>query len=365
MQGLAAQLRTTKQLISDRWEARVRAEIAALRTLTRGELVDHLPEFLEGLADWIEGNVEEARRQFQQLVDGHALQRHGIGVSLETLTAEYALLRRVIFEHIVTTADHAELQRSLVELAAGIDHAIGAAVQHYTAARDQVRERFIGILAHDLRNPLGAITMSATLLRDLFEGEREMRLVEHIERGCRRISEMIDNVLDFARGRLDGAIPVSPVLADMGVICAGAVDEARATSTSPPLELEVTGDLRGHWDPARVAQALANLIANARRHGRGAPVRVRAWEREDRHAVLTSVTNVGPPISPELLGRIFDPFARELRQGRGLGLGLFIVQQIALAHGGRCTVSSTAEATTFSIEWPRTPLDETPGRAAR
>lgn len=361
--AIAARLRTDKQLITDRWEARILEVTPALGRLTRSELVDHMPEFLEGLADWIDGKVAEAREGFKALARGHALQRHGAGIELEELTSEYVTLRVVVLERIVETNTPEEVARSIVALEAGIDCAVNGAVHHYANERDRVRERFIGILAHDLRDPLSAVMMSASLLAEMVSGERATQLVERIARGAARIEGMIDDVLDFARGRLVGGIPVSPQLADMGQICAAAVDEALAGRSSSPVELATEGDLRGHFDPARVRQALANLLANARHHGKGAPITVRAWEADDRRHLFTSVTNFGPPIPKHLLERLFDPFVREDTRGRGLGLGLYIVQQVALAHGGRVLATSSEEAgTTFTIEWPRVPLEETPGR---
>jgi signal transduction histidine kinase len=361
--ALPDQLRAHIGEISSRWEAAVLDEVPALATLTRGQLLDHLPEFLEGLASWLDGDLASAREGFRTLAEGHALQRHGSGISLEALTAEYATLRRVILELLLEISDRDELARALVRLASGIDHAIGEAVRRYTDARDHVRERFIGVLAHDLRDPLTAVMMSATLLSDMTLGPRQAQLVERITRGSRRIERMIDDVLDFARGRLSGGIPISPVSGDMGAICNEAIEEVRAQGHGADITLEVEGNLQGMWDRDRVRQALANLLSNACHYGQGQIV-VRASERATPPAVLTSVRNRGPVIPPEVIRRIFDPFARGLEEKRrtGLGLGLYIVEQIALSHGGTCHASSTPEATEFTIEWPRVPLEQTPGR---
>ena len=361
--GIPDQLRAHKQTIAKRWETDVLREVPVLASMPRPSLIDHLPEFLEGLAAWIEGDEPEALKGFDALADGHALQRHSAGIELETLTAEYATLRRIILETLIEHADPAELSRSMVRLAGGIDHAVTEAVKRYAKARDHVRERFIGILAHDLRDPLTAVMMSATLLADMTLGEKQSQLVDRITRSARRIERMIDDVLDFARGRLDGGIPISPRLGDIRDIAQAAVEESRAANGQRTVRLEVTGDLRGYWDYDRLRQTLSNLLANARTYGQG-EILVRAWERDDKHAVLVSVTNQGTPIPPELLNRIFDPFSRSNSPNRrgGLGLGLYIVDQIARAHGGIVRAESSSNGTTFTIELPRTPLDETPGR---
>ncbi|HEU0034955.1 MAG TPA: sensor histidine kinase [Kofleriaceae bacterium] len=365
--GVPADLRTHKQAIAKRWEREVLRDVPALSSLTRSALVDHMPEFLEGLAAWIEGDVESAHAAFRALAEGHALQRHSSGIDLATLTGEYVTLRRVILEKLIEISGPEELAKSLVSLEGGIDYAVHEAVRRYSEARDHVRERFIGILGHDLRDPLTAVMMSATLLQDMPLGDKQAQLVERVTRGARRIERMIDDVLDFARGRLSGGIPITPTLVDMTEICAAAIDEARALGPARDMKLEHHGDLRGFFDRDRVRQALANLLANARIYGTG-DVILRAWERDDHHAVFTSVHNTGPVIPPDMLKQIFEPFTRTGTQarGQGLGLGLYIVEQIAIAHGGVCrATSSEEEGTTFTIEWPRVPMSETPDRPTK
>jgi signal transduction histidine kinase len=364
--SVAAALRAHKQEIGRRWEAAVLVDSPPLRQLTRSALVDHLPEFLEGLAEWVDGDEDSAVMNFGRLVEGHALQRQSSGIPLEALTSEYSTLRVAILETLRETTSSEELAAAVVSVNAGIDRAVNEAIRRYAMARDHVRERFIGILGHDLRDPLGAVMMSSSLLASMTLSGKQAELVGMIARGAKRIERMIDDVLDFARGRLSGRIPITPVLADLGEICHAVVGESRAVAPDREIAVETSGDLRVHVDRERLDQALGNLVSNARHYGAD-PLIVRAWEREDKHAVLAAVTNHGPPIPKDVIARIFDPFARAtvVRRDGGLGLGLYIVDQIALAHGGTCTVRSTAEeGTTFTIELPRVPLHETPGRPA-
>jgi hypothetical protein len=358
--SISDELREHKQAIASRWEHEVLRDVPGLVALPRSSLVDHLPEFLDGLAAWIDGRTADAEAGFRALAEGHAMQRQSAGIELDALTAEYVTLRRVILEHLRERVPPEQLVEALVRLSAGLDQAIYEAARRYTAARDHVRERFIAILAHDLRDPLTTVMMSSTLLADLTLGEKQAQLVERLTRGARRIERMIDDMLDFARGRLDGGIPIYPALADMGEICSDAIDEARTLGPGREITADVAGDLRGHWDRDRVRQALGNLLANARRYGTG-DIRVRVWEREDHHAVLTAIENTGPAIAAEAISRIFDPYARasdpSQRRG-GLGLGLFIVAQIVRSHGGTYHVTSDEQLTTFTLEWPRTPLAE-------
>jgi signal transduction histidine kinase len=223
------------------------------------------------------------------------------------------------------------------------------------AFRDQV----IGILGHDLRNPLGAVRALATLLRrrgDLPAGARES--VAEIDRASERMLEMISTLLDFATSRFTGALPVAPVPVDLREVCRRVVDELRAASPGRRIELEVRGDAGGAWDPARIAQVVSNLVANALQHGaRDAPVGVRV--HGDGDGVALEVRNRGPAIAAELRAAMFEPFCRgsalrDASNARGLGLGLYIASEIVRAHGGTIDVESTAErGTTFTVRLPR------------
>jgi signal transduction histidine kinase len=119
--------------------------------------------------------------------------------------------------------------------------------------------------------------------------------------------------------------------------------------------------LRGTFDPDRVMQCLGNLVGNALQHGED-PIVVEASECDDRRAVITRVTNRGDPLPPEVLRKCFEPFVSSGAPRAGLGLGLYIVGEIARAHGATCDVSSDEAATSFVIRWPRTPRSETPHR---
>jgi signal transduction histidine kinase len=157
---------------------------------------------------------------------------------------------------------------------------------------------------------------------------------------------------------------VTPESADLGAIARAAVDELRAARSERWIGLELQGDLRGQWDSARVSQAITNLVANAAAYGEpGTPVNVAV--RGEDHDVVVTVNNRGDPIPASLLPAIFEPFRRGVSQDRsphGLGLGLYIVHQIVLAHCGEISAESNAQdGTTFRMRLPRgRPPVETP-----
>jgi signal transduction histidine kinase len=363
---VSAHLRREVDAITQQWEATVTEQLPLLRQLDRGALVDHVPEFMYGLASWLEGDEATGRLGFEALAEGHAIQRLGLGVDLETLSTEYQLLRNVILEHLLLVESPQDVLGALVRLNDGIDYAVNAAVRRYTLRRDLIRERFIGVLGHDLRNPLNAVSLAAAqIAAHPCNDPKHDRMAATIGRSADRMSRMIADVIDFAHAHLGEGIPAVPTLTDLGEICEEAASELRLNHPERELRVERTGDLQCHVDRDRAVQALSNLIGNAIQHGKG-PITISAVEAEGGAAVITRIKNAGPAIPPETLKRIFDPFRAGQdpanRPRTNLGLGLYIVQQIALAHGATCTVTSNERETVFEISWQRVPVHRTPAR---
>lgn len=216
------------------------------------------------------------------------------------------------------------------------------------------REEFIGVIGHDLRSPLSAIRTGAQILSQRAALESADRgVVERVASSADRMSRMIDDLMDFARGRLGGGIPLRRSTVDLHALCREAVDEAR-TAHGRAVDLHLSGDPRGFWDGDRLAQLLSNLVGNALQHSpTHSAVAITVREEAD-HAVV-AVTNGGPAIAPDHLKHIFEPFRRGAADGSaGLGLGLYIVERIVSAHGGMIEVESADEiGTTFTVKLPR------------
>jgi signal transduction histidine kinase len=223
---------------------------------------------------------------------------------------------------------------------------------------EDFREQFIGMLGHDLRNPLNAISLSAQQLQRRGLTEAQAALGGRILSSSRRMERMIHQLLDFARARLGGGIPVDRAPSDLFELCRRCVEELRASHPEQSLVLETLGDGQGAWDADRLEQVLGNLVANAFKYGApGRPVRVRV-EATGPEAML-AVHNEGSPIPPEELPHLFDAYRRAVRtrergMDAGLGLGLYITWHLVRAHGGGVDVASSAEAgTTFTVRLPR------------
>lgn len=218
---------------------------------------------------------------------------------------------------------------------------------------EEAREQFIGILGHDLRIPLSAILMGVEFLLRANLPRHQVTTATRILRSARRMDAMIRDVLDFARGRLGGGIPLKREGCDLGRISAAQVDEMKQAHPGRTIRCETTGGLRGDWDPDRLEQALSNLIGNAVQHGVD-PIRIIA-RNDDGDEVSLTVHNQGTPIPAAMIPSLFEPFGRRERGGsQGLGLGLYIVSEIVHAHGGTISVSSSeSEGTMFTIKLPR------------
>lgn len=227
-----------------------------------------------------------------------------------------------------------------------------------TREMGHIRERFIGILGHDLRSPLNTILLGAGELQrdpDLSPGNAQMARL--MATSAQRMSHMIGETLDLTRSRLGSGIPISLAPADLNDICRHVIGELRVEHPHRVLELSPAFDARGEFDASRAAQVISNLVSNALRHGdASSPVGI-TLRNDDEH-VTVATHNFGAAIPDEVRETIFDPFRRatqldEPSGAEGLGLGLYIAREILSAHGGSISLESDANGTTFTTRWPR------------
>jgi two-component system sensor histidine kinase/response regulator len=223
----------------------------------------------------------------------------------------------------------------------------------------RLSEMFTAVLGHDLRNPLSAILTSARLLEHEANAPEVRQIGTRVSASARRMSRMIEELVDLARARLAGGIPIDCQDADAGVFVERVIQEQRAAAPDREVALVSEGDLVGCWDAERLAQVVANLVGNAVHHGDpAAPVSVHLDGISPDVLVLT-VENAGA-IDPDILPFVFDPFRGAPRhRGRsdGLGLGLYIVQQIVRAHGGSIDARSDDGHTRFTVTIPKSSTD--------
>lgn len=219
-------------------------------------------------------------------------------------------------------------------------------------ADEQLREQFIAVLGHDLRNPLAAVEAGVRLLQASPSPERAAAVLADMKRSTTRMARLINDVLDFARGRLGSGIVVERRLcAELPATLQHVVSELTASHPAHIVTVDLAIGCLVAADPERIGQVLSNLLGNALTHGDATkPISVLATTA-DGHFEL-AVSNCGPPIPEAMREQIFQPFQRQVRAREGLGLGLYIASQIAAAHGGTMSLHSDADRTVFSFRMP-------------
>ena len=219
----------------------------------------------------------------------------------------------------------------------------------------RVNEMFMAVLSHDLRTPLQSITAAATVLKRQPDPDKVGQMAERMLGTSQRMGRMIEDLLDVTRIRQAGGLALQIAPASMEALVQRTLDEVRASHPERRIESSLQGDLEGYWDGERLCQVITNLVGNALHHG--CPERAVQVDVDGTRAEVVTITvSNGGTIAPELVPHLFDPFRgrqREPGRNQGLGLGLFIVNQIVRAHRGRIDVQSQDNTTRFRVELPR------------
>lgn len=365
--GLAAFINTQRKSIVAEWETFAGTLGPAADEMTAKGLRDHADDILTAIVHDMKSRqtaAEQAekskgRGEAQKLStvgELHAALRLESGFKLGQLVAEYRALRASVLRLWEKKGtDPAGVTR----FNEAIDEALAVAVEQFSKTTEHYRDQSLGILGHDLRNPLAAIINGASLLIDAPSlDDRSVSIAARMLSSGKRMERMINDLLDLTRTRFGDVIPVTPAPIDLEPLCRQVVAELEGLREGIVLRFTAKGDLRGEWDGDRIAQVLSNLLRNAIQHGDPTvPIDVTATAVGE--AVHVEVHNAGPPIPRRALGTMFEPMIRHAsddQRNSGLGLGLYIASQIINAHGGKLEVTSTERAgTTFRIELPRTP----------
>ncbi|QRN93432.1 HAMP domain-containing histidine kinase [Archangium violaceum] len=220
-------------------------------------------------------------------------------------------------------------------------------------AGDPMLARLLPVIAHDLKNPLGAISLAAqSLSRRGSLRDGDVVSVRRILSSVERARHLVDEILEYARVREQGGLPLDIAETRLDDVARTVIDEARTVFPNRDIEF-VAEQVCGAWDAHRLAEVFSNLLGNALQYGHPeSPVTLHVSAHQGECHL--EVHNTGPAIPPDVLPVLFEPFRRGRSDGRGsVGLGLFIVSQIVQAHGGRIEVQSTpAHGTTFTVHLP-------------
>ena len=368
-------IRDNHESILAEWEAFARTLLPASGGMSKAGLRDHAKEILDAVVRDMESlqSVSETSVKAQghkaagrlgALGELHALLRIDSGFTLSQVVAEYRALRASVFR---LCAKSRLDPVGVLRFNESIDEALAEAVDRYAEKTSRYRDQLIGIVSHDLRNPLGGILLGATALsRAEVLDDKSARIASRIQNSARRMVRIVGDLLDLTRGRLGGEIPIVRAPADVGAICENVISELEGGHPNAVIRYEAEGDLRGEWDGDRLAQVFSNLVGNALQHGDTTrPISVQA--RADGEHVIVVVHNEGPAIAAGARASVFEPMARGQEAGRtstGLGLGLYIAKELVTAHGGQIDVASAEpHGTTFTVRLPRRAGAKAPARA--
>lgn len=221
----------------------------------------------------------------------------------------------------------------------------------------QFQQEMLGIVGHDLRGPLGAILIGTEMLAAERKNDpADAYVVKRIESCVRRMTRMVDQLLDMTRARLGGGIAVARQRTPLLPLIKSVMEELSLAHTGTPFELVTVAEVVGLWDPDRLGQVVSNLLSNAVQYGlAGAPIIVGVTRAEGAATITVHNQLRGKPIPPETLATLFEPYRRGGDHGQnttGLGLGLYIVHEIVRAHGGTMDAVSSQSGTTFRVALP-------------
>jgi len=334
-------------------------------------LRDHLPEIVAAIvadlrtpqttAEEIEKSEGRAPAPIghpRSAAGTHALHRAHSGYSISNLVSEYRALRASVLRLWAATPDRqSTFVEEVTRFNEAIDEAIAESVSHYAVEVERWRNIFLGVLGHDLRTPLSAIVMTSQMIAHMKVDAPVATAAQRLIRSGARMRELLDKLLVYSRAQMGMGFEVEKADVDLARECRDEIELLQSSMPGTRIHFEAPESLRGMFDAGHIREALANLVVNAQKYGTpGGEIRVEL--REGENSAELEVGNAGDAIPRETLDLMFEPLRRggvsggEAEQA-SLGLGLFIVSQIAQAHDGTIRAESAEGTTTFKLHLPR------------
>ncbi len=373
---LADFVRESQSSIVREWVEFARTISPASEKMSKLALEDHIVDILRFIADDLESaqtpreRLDKSRGKgpkdgpfSESAAEIHATLRLADGFDIDQMVSEYRALRASVVK--LWLAHHQALASTdiddLTRFNEAIDQAVTESVARYTKTINNSRNLFLGVLGHDLRNPIGAVSMGAEWIeRSGAISPKQAKVVSEIRTAAGRATQILNDLLDLTRSSFGTEIPVVRTKTDIGSLCRQIADEHRAVNPDRRFEETHEGDPMGSCDPARLGQVLSNLLSNAVHYGDvSSPITISVLGN-DPETVTITVHNLGPPIPVQTQKVIFQSWLRgedakdPSEHDTHLGLGLYISKLITEAHGGDLSVvSDEQEGTTFSLKLPR------------
>lgn len=386
-QRLSGFIHNNMEPILQAWEDFARTIEPPALTMDDTELRDHARQMLQaisadlGMPQSGHERLAKSRGLGKRGVDDTAAETHAearllSGYTVVQLVSEYRALRSSVLSlwaDVLAGDVHPTHMEDVTRFNEAIDQALAESVARYEFMVKQTQNMFLAILGHDLRNPLGTVVSGSSFLMQALDIPPKYILVAtRMFNSARRMSKLINDLLDFTRTHLGPGIPIRVRQGSLVAVCEEVINELRTSHPEQLIDLTMPAHLDAIFDEGRMAQVLSNLIGNAIQYGSlETPVRV------SMHAsgadVIIDVNNQGTPVAPERLAAVFDPMVRiaagahaadgdpavsssNYIERTSLGIGLYISRQIVHAHGGMISLVSTqAEGTTFTVTMPRLP----------
>jgi signal transduction histidine kinase len=355
------------------WETFAAAQLPAAAEMKSLALRDHAKQILQAIArDIRRPQTEEARTlksmgrapllrdTSETAAETHALLRARSGFDIIQLAAEYRALRASVLRlwKDAGGVSSDEDFNDMLRFNEGIDQALAESISSFSVEIEGERNLLLGMIGHDMRNPLQAIRMTASYLQKLNAGDEIAAAAARLVFSGARLKAMLGDLSDFSRDKLGLGIEVSPHPIDLADVFLEEVQQLRTAHPTRRIDLSSAGELGGVWDAGRMHQVLGNLLSNALKYGKpGSTVEVVLAGIGDE--VIFTVANHGVKIGDDALHAFFDPLSRGQHpqahrdQDGGLGLGLYICRQIALAHRGSIQARSDENRTVFEVRLPK------------
>lgn len=371
---LADFIRDNAEPILQAWEDFARTIEPPALTMSDADLRDHAYQMLLAFATDLDApkSGEEFAAKLKGLgkhdpVDpaatSHAELRLQSGYTVVQLVSEFCVLRSSVLTlwgrdpGVKSAADPPDI----IRFNEAVDRALTESVARYQHLVEQSQNMFLAILGHDLRNPLGTLVAGSSYIVQATDmPQKYVLLATRMFSTAKRMSKLINDLIDFTRTHLGRSIPIQTRQVDLAAVCEQVVNELRTCHAERLIELHVPPRLDATLDEGRIAQMLSNLIGNALQYGsEDAPVKLSVTSSDDD--IFIAVNNRGPIIPPDKISDIFDPMVRvatnvstDGTERTSLGIGLYISREIVHAHGGQIRAASNAvDGTTFSVTIPR------------
>lgn len=366
-------IRENRLQIVNEWIGFARENISLTGTMNQEEIQDHVEQMLERIVIDMESmqSMEEQKLKSQgnkdlkiferQAASDHGEQRLDFGFNFMQLSSEFRALRASVLRLWEKKSREENWEtdfHDLMRFNEAIDEVWMISLQRYQEKLDESKNLFLGVLGHDLRNPMTTVKSALSILK-LSENlsERESRAITFSEHSIHRMNELIDNLLELTELRLGSKMNINKSTIDLQSLFKEIVREQQMTYPEVEIILKTEGPIEGNWDQLRLSQMMTNLLSNAIKHGeKQGKVEVSLIEKDNE--AFVSVHNQGIPIPENTLNKIFDRGFSISESGagqeKGFGLGLLIVKEIVEGHQGKIKVTSNKkEGTTFTAILPK------------